>query len=97
MKNNSDPIFDKYSDTDFTNAKPVSAIPALTKLQATTGGKTRITMRVDTQVLAIFKARAEMEGGSYQTLLNEALKQVATGQTLEEVVRKTIREELHAA
>jgi uncharacterized protein (DUF4415 family) len=96
MKNNSDPVFDKYSNTDFSSAKPVSAIPALAKLQATTGGKTRITMRVDNDVLAIFKARAEIGGGNYQTLLNEALKQVATGQTLAEVVRKTIREELHA-
>ena len=90
-------MFDKYGNTDFTDAKPVSAIPALAKLQAATGGKTRITMRVDNEVLAVFKARAEIGGGNYQTLLNEALKQVATGQTLEEVVRKTIREELHAA
>lgn len=97
MKNNSDPMFGKYGNTDFTDAKPVSAIPALAKLQAATGGKTRITMRVDNEVLAVFKARAEIGGGNYQTLLNEALKQVATGQTLAEVVRKTIREELHAA
>ncbi len=97
MKNNSDPMLDKYGNTDFSDAKPVSAIPALAKLQAATGGKTRITMRVDNEVLAVFKARAEIGGGNYQTLLNEALKQVATGQTLAEVVRKTIREELHAA
>jgi predicted DNA binding CopG/RHH family protein len=95
MKNNIDPMFGKYGNTDFTDAKPVSAIPALVKLQAATGGKTRITMRVDNEVLAVFKARAEMGGGNYQTLINEALKQVATGQTLAEVVRKTIREELH--
>ena len=97
MKNNIDPMFSKYSNTDFADAKPISAIPALAKLQAATGGKTRITMRVDNEVLAVFKARAEMGGGNYQTLINEALKQVATGQTLAEVVRKTIREELHAA
>ena len=90
-------MFDKYGNTDFSDAKPASAIPALAKLQAATGGKTRITIRVDNEVLAVFKARAEIGGGNYQTLLNEALKQVATGQTLAEVVRKTIREELHAA
>jgi uncharacterized protein (DUF4415 family) len=51
-------------------------------------------MRVDTATLAIFKARAEMTGGNYQTLINEALRQFAQGQTLAEVVRETIRQEL---
>ena len=97
MKANSDPIYKKHKNTDFTDAKPVSAVSALAKLQAETGGKTRITMRLDNDVLAVFKARAEMTGGSYQTLINDALKQVATGQTLAEVVRETIREELRAA
>lgn len=97
MKNNSDPEYKKHKNTDFADAKPVSAIPALAKLQAESGGKTRITMRVDNDVLAIFKARAEMTGGNYQTLINDALKQVAAGQTLAEVVRETIRQELHAA
>ncbi|MEO8331716.1 MAG: BrnA antitoxin family protein [Gallionella sp.] len=97
MKNNSDPIYKKHKDIDFADAKPVSSVPALARLQAESGGKTRITMRLDNEVLAIFKARAEMTGGSYQTLINEALKQVAAGQTLAEVVRETIRQELHAA
>jgi uncharacterized protein (DUF4415 family) len=95
MNNNSDPMFNRYSDMDFTEAKPVSAIPALAKLQAESGGKTRITIRVDNAILALFKARAEMSGGSYQTLMNEALKQFAQGETLAEVVRQTIRQELH--
>jgi uncharacterized protein (DUF4415 family) len=96
MKNNSDPMYKKHKNIDFENAKSVSAIPALAKLQAASGGKTRITMRLDNDVLAIFKARAEMTGGNYQTLINDALKQVAAGQTLAEVVRETIRQELHA-
>lgn len=95
MKNNSDPMYSKYNEMDFADAEPVSAIPALTKLQAASGGKTRVTMRVNNDVLAAFKARAEMTGGNYQTLINEALKQVITGQTLAEVVRQTIRQELH--
>ena len=52
-------------------------------------------MRVDNAILALFKARAEMSGGSYQTLMNEALKQFAQGENLAEVVRQTIRQELH--
>jgi uncharacterized protein (DUF4415 family) len=94
MNNNSDPSYKQYADMDFTNAKPVAEIPALARLQALHGGKSRITMRVDTATLAVFKARAEMTGGNYQTLINEALRQFAQGQTLAEVVRQTIRQEL---
>ena len=64
-------------------------------MQAEQGGKSRITMRVDNDTLAIFKARAEMSGGNYQTLMNEALRQFAQGITLADVVRETIRKELH--
>jgi len=95
MSNNSDPLFDRYADMDFSDAKPISEIPALAKLQAEHGGKSRITMRVDNDTLAIFKARAEMSGGNYQTLMNEALRQFAQGLTLADVVRDTIRKELH--
>lgn len=95
MSNNSDPLFDQYADMDFSDAKLISEIPALAKLQAEHGGKSRITMRVDNDTLAIFKARAEISGGNYQTLMNEALRQFAQGLTLADVVRETIRKELH--
>ena len=62
MSNNSDPLFNLYAETDFSHAKPVVEIPALAKLQAEQGGKSRITMRVDNDTLAIFKVRAEMTG-----------------------------------
>ena len=97
MNNNSDPVFTQYADMDFAEAKPVADVPALARLQAAQGGKTRITMRVDTATLAVFKARAEMTGGNYQTLVNEALRQFAQGQTLAEVIRTTIRQELSQA
>jgi uncharacterized protein (DUF4415 family) len=84
-------------DYDFSNAKPVSEIPHLVKHQAEAAAKTRITMRVDNAVLRAFKARAEATNGSYQTLMNEALKQFVLGQTLVDAVRETIREELHRA
>lgn len=96
MSNNSDPLFDRYGNIDFSNAKPVAAVPALAGLQAEHGGKSRVTMRLDNDVLAIFKARAEMTGGNYQTLINQALRDAAQGVTLAEVVRQTIRQELHA-
>lgn len=80
---------------DFSDAKRVHEVPHLARLQAEHGGKTRITMRVDNDTLAIFKVRAEMTGGNYQTLMNEALRQFAQGLTLADVVRETIRQELH--
>jgi hypothetical protein len=52
---------------------------------------------VDNRTLAVFRARAAAQGGNYQTLMNEALNDYATGLTLAEVVRETIREELHPA
>ncbi|TAJ80575.1 MAG: hypothetical protein EPO42_04305 [Gallionellaceae bacterium] len=97
MNANSDPVFKQYAEMDFADAKPVKDVPALTALQAKTGGKSRITIRVDNATLAVFKARAEMTGGNYQTLMNEALQQFAAGRTLADVVRETIRQELHHA
>jgi len=92
MKTSSDNIYDKYKDLDFSAAKPVAETPHLAKLQAEVGGKSRITMRVDNDVLATFKARAEMFGGNYQTLMNDALKQFAQGLKLSDVVREAIHE-----
>lgn len=97
MNNNFDPDYACYADYDFGDAKPVNQIPALTQLQAEHGHKSRITIRIDSETLAIFKARAELAGGSYQTLMNEALKQFAHGLTLSDMVRETIKQELHKA
>ena len=82
---------------DFTGAKRAKDVAHLAKLQTEMAGKTRITMRVDNSVLALFKARAETSGGSYQTMMNEALKQYALGFSLADVVRDTIREEMHSS
>jgi len=82
---------------DFSGAKRAKDVPHLAKLQAEMTGKSRITMRVDNAVLATFKARAESSGGSYQTMMNEALKQYALGLSIADVVRETIREEMHSA
>jgi uncharacterized protein (DUF4415 family) len=94
MKTSSDKMYEKYKDIDFADAKSVSETPHLAKLQAETGGKSRITMRVDNDVLATFKVRAEMVGGNYQTLMNEALKQFSLGLKLTDIVREAIHETL---
>jgi uncharacterized protein (DUF4415 family) len=89
-------MYNKYGDFDFSDAKPVAEPPHLAQLQEETGGKSRITMRVDNDVLAIFKTRAEMVGGNYQTMMNEALKQFAQGLKLTDIVREAIHETLES-
>ena len=96
MKASSDPMHAKFKDADFSDAKPVAETPPLARLQAAAGGKTRITMRVDNEVLALFKAQAERSGGNYQTLMNEALKEFAHGLKLADVVRDAVHESMAA-
>jgi uncharacterized protein (DUF4415 family) len=96
MKGSSDTMYDKFKDYDFSEGKPVSETPHLAKLQEAVGGKSRITIRVDNAVLAIFKARAEMAGGNYQTMMNEALRQFAQGLKLTDIVREAIHETLES-
>lgn len=91
MKSNSDKTYNKYKDFDFSNAKSAHEIPHLAKLQAQAGRKERITMRINKEVLAVFKEKAEEIDGNYQTLMNDALKQFAQGLTLEAMIRKTIQ------
>ncbi len=60
-------------------------------------GKTRITIRLDDDLLAWFrKAAHEQGGGSYQTLINLALRDhvEARRERLEQTLRRVIREEL---
>jgi len=58
-------------------------------------GKTRITIRLDNEVLEHFRDKVEKAGGgSYQTLINQALREHIRGAYLEKVLRQTVREEL---
>ena len=54
--------------------------------------KQRVNIFLDGAVVEHFKAKAGDRG--YQTLINGALKQAIQAETLEGIVRKTIREEL---
>lgn len=63
-------------------------------------GKTRITIRIDDDILDWFRNQAEEEGGgNYQTLINAALREHINSQqeSIEVVLRRVVREELHAA
>lgn len=60
-------------------------------------GKTRITIRLDDDVLGWFRSQAHAAGGaSYQTLINTALREyVGTKrESLEATLRRVLREEL---
>jgi uncharacterized protein (DUF4415 family) len=54
-------------------------------------GKRRLTMYLDAAVVEFFKARAGARG--YQTLINEALKQAIERESLEDTLRRVLREE----
>ena len=78
---------------DFSKAKrgPVVAVPK---------GKTRITIRLDDQIVAWFKRRVhEAGGGNYQSLMNAALREHVrrTDEPLERTLRRVLREELRKA
>lgn len=63
----------------------------------TSPGKTRITIRIDNGTLEWFRERAdEQGGGSYQSLINAALREYITSEdeNLEEILRRVIREEI---
>jgi uncharacterized protein (DUF4415 family) len=81
---------DEYDFSDATRG-PVLA-PA--------SGKTRITIRIDDDVLEWFKAQVNAAGGgSYQTEINSALRTFIASkrEPLESTLRRVIREELKDA
>lgn len=64
------------------------------------GGKTRITIYIDSDVLQEFRTRADATGRGYQTMINEALRE-ALGKSRQPVdartLRRILREELRRA
>ena len=78
---------------DFSKAKR-GAVVSVPK------GKTRITIRLDNEILSWFREQVERAGGgNYQTVINEVLRQhmQQTREPLEKTLRRVIREELSRA
>ena len=80
---------------DFSKAQRGAVIPST--------GKTRITIMLDDDVIEYFRAKAEAEGGGYQTMVNAALRKcldqskrkTSEGKPLTvAVLRRVLREEL---
>lgn len=75
---------------DFSKARRGPVVPS-------TPGKTRITIRLDNDVIEYFQHLVDRAGGgNYQTLMNDALREYIRGRRLEKVVREAIREEVKA-
>ena len=74
---------------DFSDAARSALIP--------TPGKTRITIRIDNDILEWFRDQVESAGGgSYQVLINNALREHMSrhGDDLETMIRRVVRDEL---
>ncbi len=75
---------------DFSKGKRGPVLP-------TPPGKTRITIRIDDDILEWFRRQVhEAGGGSYQTLINASLREFmeAKRESLEQTLRRVLREEL---
>jgi hypothetical protein len=75
---------------DFSRAKRGAIVGQLP-------GKTRITIRIDDDILAWFRQQVnDAGGGNYQTMINTALREYVNQRSgaLEQVMRKVVREEL---
>jgi uncharacterized protein (DUF4415 family) len=77
-------------DYDFTKGKRGAVVPV-------PPGKTRVTIRLDTEILEWFRQQVdEAGGGNYQTLMNAVLREhiARKREPLESTIRRVIREEL---
>ncbi len=76
---------------DFSQGKQGAVVPL-------SPNKTRITIRLDADVVNWFREQVHRAGGgSYQSLINDVLRQHINAQdgALEQTLRKVIREEFH--
>jgi uncharacterized protein (DUF4415 family) len=82
---------------DFSKGKRGRVVPPQPELQ----GKTRITIRLDDDLVEHFLEAADKSGGTmgYQTLINDALRQFVEGKAakIEDTLRRIVREEIRAA
>jgi uncharacterized protein (DUF4415 family) len=77
---------------DFSKGRRGAVMPV-------SGGKVRITIRLDKDVVDWFRSQVEVAGkGNYQSLLNQALREYIAGRgnPIEKILRRVVREELRA-
>ena len=77
-----------YRDIDFSRAKRGAVVKS-------EPGKTKISIRLDNTILDFFRAEADdAGGGSYQTMINDALLRHMQQRSVLEAVRQVVKEEL---
>jgi uncharacterized protein (DUF4415 family) len=90
MSSEDDEMLEEY---DFSNARRGPVVPS-------GSNKERITIRIDADILNWFRDYVNSRGGgSYQALMNQALRDYIEGRdkNWEALLRRVVREELHAA
>ena len=78
---------------DFSNGRRGTVVPL-------PAGKTRVTIRLDTDILDWFRNQVdEAGGGNYQSLINQSLRDFVnrSREPLEKTLRRVIREEIRRA
>jgi uncharacterized protein (DUF4415 family) len=78
---------------DFSHGKRGPVVPV-------SAGKTRVTIRLDDDLLEWFRDQVDLAGGgNYQSLINQALRDYMkrSREPLESTLRRVIREELRRA
>jgi len=83
-------------ELDFSHAKRAKDVAHLARVQKENEGKERITIRIDADVLAWFRAQVK-GGGNYQTLINDTLRAAMNADDAPLTVRRlrdVLRQEL---
>lgn len=69
-------------------------------IEPISSGKTRITIRLDNEILDWFRSQVHQAGGgNYQTLINRTLREHIEHQneSIEDLLRRVLREELKSS
>lgn len=83
-------VAESVRDIDFLGARRGRVVPA-------ESGKTKLSIRLDTRVVEYFREAADAAGGgSYQTMINDALVAYIHQRSMLAAVRQVVREELAA-
>ena len=91
-------ITSNWDDADLDEAPPVTPADLARAvhrvgLKPAPSKKTKISIALDPDVVLWFKRQSGERG--YQTLINATLREAMQRQTLEDMLRQIIREELH--
>ena len=83
-------VAEAVRDIDFSGARRGRVAPS-------ESGKTKLSIRLDTKVVEYFRKAADAAGGgSYQTMINDALVAYINQRSMLAAVRQVVREELAA-